>query len=688
MRQLDLKKLLIPNLPYLLIGLYATKLGEAWRLAPGADASAKLLGLMDGFAAAFQSALPSFHPVDLLVGLCCGAALRLAVYIKGKNAKKYRKNMEYGSARWGTAEDIKPFMDPVFENNIILTQTERLTMNSRPKDPRTARNKNVLIIGGSGSGKTRFWLKPNLMQCTSKTYPTSFVVTDPKGSILIECGKMLQKFGYAIGAETTDLSTLYMNNSLYCTSKLVYENLVDFDNGEIVPGLAESWEYNDDQTELTFHLRQGVTFHNGEPFNAEAVKTNLEHKQSNPSFYSLKGITDIQEIEVVDEYTITLHYDHPFYAYLQDFCWPDVNPMSAPEYIIPGDFQTISGVAGTGPYIYDEYVAGEYTRFVRNEDYWGETPYWDEIIVKYIPDSTSRLQALQTGEIDMIYGGTLLTYEEYDQALAMDGIDGQMAEKDTRVQVITTNATSPYLSDIRVRQAIAYAIDKEEMSVAISNGYEPPADIPATRDTPYADVELETTYDYDPDMANQLLDEAGWLMNESTGIREKDGEPLSLLLTLETGSTSVSMPTAEVIKSQLAEVGIDITIYGTEQMQWYADYLEGKFDLTLWHCQYAFASPHCWFTPMDSMVPQTPSLPGIEGSDEFLATIKELTNMSDDQEVRDTYTYLFNYDVGNVLDIPLTYQKDMLVYNTDKIAGYTFTGTPCFFDILSLEPAE
>ena len=198
MRQLDLKKLLIPNLPYLLIGLYATKLGEAWRLAPGADASAKLLGLMDGFAAAFQSALPSFHPVDLLVGLCCGAALRLAVYIKGKNAKKFRKNLEYGRARWGTAEDIKPYVDPAFENNIILTQTERLTMNSRPKDPKTARNKNVLIVGGSGSGKTRFWLKPNLLQCTSKTYPTSFVVTDPKGDIVVSCGHALQKNGYQI----------------------------------------------------------------------------------------------------------------------------------------------------------------------------------------------------------------------------------------------------------------------------------------------------------------------------------------------------------------------------------------------------------------------------------------------------------------------------------------------------------
>ena len=493
---------------------------------------------------------------------------------------------------------------------------------------------------------------------------------------------------YAIGAETTDLSTLYMNNSLCCTSKLVYENLVDFDNGEIVPGLAESWEYNDDQTELTFHLRQGITFHNGEPFNAEAVKTNLEHKQSNPSFYTLKGITDITEMEIVDDYTITLHYDHPFYAYLQDFCWSDVCPMSALEFIIPDDFQTISGVAGTGPYIYDEYVAGEYTRFVRNEDYWGEKPYWDEIIVKYIPDSTSRLQALQTGEIDMIYGASLLSYEEYDQALAMDGIAGQMADKDTRVQIITTNATRPYMSDLRVRQAVAYAIDKEELSQATSNGYEPAADMIVTRDTPYADVELETTYDYNPDMANQLLDEAGWVMNESTGIREKDGKPLNLLLTLESDYSATSMPTAEVIKSQLAEVGIDVTIYGTEQMQWYADYLEGKFDLTLWHSQFAFASPHCWFTPMDSMVPQTPSLPGIEGSDEFLATIKNLTNMVDEQEVRDTYTYLFNFDIGTALDIPLTYQKDMIVYNTDKISGYTFTGTPYFFDILSLKPAE
>ena len=198
MKQINVKKLVLLNLPYVFLGLYASKLGQAWRLAAGADASEKLLHIMDGFSAAFQSALPSFHPADLVVGLLCGAALRLAVYMKGKNAKKYRRNAEYGSARWGNSQDIAPYIAPKFEDNIILTQTERLTMNSRPKDPKTARNKNVLVIGGSGSGKTRFFLKPNLMQCTSNSYPTSFVVTDPKGDIVIDTGKLLQRNGYRI----------------------------------------------------------------------------------------------------------------------------------------------------------------------------------------------------------------------------------------------------------------------------------------------------------------------------------------------------------------------------------------------------------------------------------------------------------------------------------------------------------
>ena len=187
-KTLNIKKLILLNMPYILLGLFATNFGEAWRMAQGADASEKFLSLVAVLPGALQSFWPSLHPLDLLVGICCGGGLRLAVYLKSKNAKKYRHGMEYGSARWGTHEDIAPYVDPVFQNNVILTKTESLTMNSRPKDPKTARNKNVLVIGGSGSGKTRFWLKPNLMQMHS-----SYVVTDPKGTILVECGKMLQR---------------------------------------------------------------------------------------------------------------------------------------------------------------------------------------------------------------------------------------------------------------------------------------------------------------------------------------------------------------------------------------------------------------------------------------------------------------------------------------------------------------
>ena len=188
-----MKKLLILNLPYFLVGLFATNLGEAWRLAEGADSSAKILSFFNALPIALNNPLPSFHPLDLLIGIFCGAGLRLAVYLKGKNAKKYRHNVEYGSARWGTAKDIEPFIAPKFEDNVILTKTERLMMSNRPKNPSNARNKNVLIIGGSGSGKTRFWLKPNLLQMHS-----SYVVTDPKGSIVIECGNALLKHGYTI----------------------------------------------------------------------------------------------------------------------------------------------------------------------------------------------------------------------------------------------------------------------------------------------------------------------------------------------------------------------------------------------------------------------------------------------------------------------------------------------------------
>ena len=201
-----LTKLLALYLPYILLGLVATNFGEAWRLAEGKELGDKIMSMMGTFPMAFANPLPSLHPLDLLVGLCCGAGLRLAVYLRGKNAKKYRHGVEYGSARWGTPKDIEPFIAPKFEDNIILTKTERLMMSNRPPDPKNARNKNVLVVGGSGSGKTRFWLKPNLLQCHS-----SYVVTDPKGTIVLECGQAMLKNGYKVKV----LNTINFKKSMH-----------------------------------------------------------------------------------------------------------------------------------------------------------------------------------------------------------------------------------------------------------------------------------------------------------------------------------------------------------------------------------------------------------------------------------------------------------------------------------------
>ena len=206
MKQLNYKKLILPNIPYVFFVYLFDKVGQAVRLAPGADISEKILNITQGFSEAFSNALPSVHPLDLLIGIVGAVVIRLIVYFKGKNARKYRKGAEYGSARWGNAEDIKPYIDPDFQNNIILTQTERLTMNSRPKSPKYARNKNVVVIGGSGSGKTRFFVKPNLMQLHS-----SYVLTDPKGTVLIECGKLLQRAGYRIKV----LNTINFRKSMH-----------------------------------------------------------------------------------------------------------------------------------------------------------------------------------------------------------------------------------------------------------------------------------------------------------------------------------------------------------------------------------------------------------------------------------------------------------------------------------------
>ena len=362
--------------------------------------------------------------------------------------------------------------------------------------------------------------------------------------------------------------------------------------------------------------------------------------------------------------------------------------MISPKQITQGDFQTVNGYAGTGPYIYDEYVAGQYTTFVRNENYWGEQPYYDKIVAKYIPDNASRVQALKTGEIDLIYGSAELSYEDYNQATAIDGIEGKFAPSGSTVRNIILNFNGN-LSDLSVRQALAYAIDKEAISEGLTYGYEPVANTIVPDGTPYSDICGTEDYSYNVDRANQLLDEAGWIMNQSTGIREKNGTPLHVVFTCPTDDSTIGS-IATLFQSQLAEVGIEVEIKSMEKMEWYASYMNpAGWDITAMTAGFFnYAMPQCWFSAMMAQMPEDVSISLLDNSDEFISALSEFKTCNDDARLKELFELLINTDLDQVLDVPLTHQMDMIVYNTDKIADYNFASDYAFLDVTQITPAE
>ena len=376
---------------------------------------------------------------------------------------------------------------------------------------------------------------------------------EPSSSQTAEEPKILTT---AVSAELNTLYPLNMDVQNNIGTKLCYEGLVNYENGEIVPCLAESWEFSDGGKALTFHLKEGVTFHDGTPFNAEAVKTDFEFAHPNPNFSNISAVANVESIEVVDEYTVTFHYPNAYFAYLMDFCYPEVMVLVSPAVLEEGNY-------------------GE------------ETPA---------------------------------------DHLFPDGI-------------------------------------------------------------PYTDVELNVVRTYDPEKANALLDEAGWMLNESTGIREKDGQVLSLKYTYDSGD-ALNKSLATAVKSQLAAVGINVETEGQEMMTWWQEGVAGNYDLIMWNTEQPYTSPHNYFIPMLSRSPHVPSLPAVEGSDEFLALIEEFQTTDDSARVQEIFDELLNFDNDNVLDLPLLFVKDMIVYNTDKIAGYNFSSTPMFFDARLIQPAE
>lgn len=491
----------------------------------------------------------------------------------------------------------------------------------------------------------------------------------------------------AVSKEVDSLYTLNMNTENYVVAPMVYETLVTYENGEIKPKLAEKWEWNKDNTVLTFKLRKGIKFHDGEAFNAEAVKTNLEFYHSDPNFSAVRAFANLKSVEAVDEYTVAVNYPAPCFSYINDYCFQNVAGMASPKAFEDGNFKTMKKVAGTGPYIYDKFIAGDCAEFKKNDSYWGEKPYYSEIVAKYIPESSSRIQALKTGEVDLIYGSHLFTYDDYKQATAINGLKGQINEKDTLTRNLVFNAGGEMLKDSKVRQAIAQSIDKKEIAKGLTYGFETSANNLFISGIPYTEAELENSWKFDIDKAKSLLEEAGWKVNSSTGIREKNGKALKLKYTYWQ-DVSLNKEIALAVKAQLLKAGIDVETAGQDQMTWWTDGVAGKYDITMWNTEVAYTAPHKFFFEMLGTDPHLTALKALPDFSEFKSKVEDFSTTADTAKVKKDFEYLLNYTNNNIIDYPISYTKDMVVYNSKKIAAYTFTSTPIFFDVTKVNPVK
>lgn len=490
----------------------------------------------------------------------------------------------------------------------------------------------------------------------------------------------------AVGAELTTLYPINMDEQNLSATRLCYEGLVNYKDGEMEPWLAKSWELSEDGCVLTFKLRDDVTFHDGKKFNAEAVKVNFESKSKNPNFRGYPAVVNLKNIEVIDDYTVAFHYDEPFFGYITDFSFREIMVCVSPDVIEEDNFQTMKGVIGTGPYIYDEVKDGEYVRFVRNENYWGEKPYYDEIYVKYIPEAASRLLALQKGEIDMIYGSGLITWDDFNQAVANKDIKGLVSPVDSKTTFLILNAGNPALKEKAVREAIAFGIDKQAICDGLTYGNQNVAEDMFPDGNFLSDVKLNTIRQFDKDKAKKILDEANWKINKETGVREKDGVALSFKLTYNSGDAMNKM-LSTTIKSQLKELGINAETEGQDMMTWWKEGVAGNYGAIIWGTEENTA-PHINFPKMLNSSPHTPSLKALSEGDKVFDAINKLQTTKDKEKAKELYSMILNYSNDNVLEVPLYYTKDMILFNSNKIENYKFTDTPVMFEIDNITPVE
>jgi peptide/nickel transport system substrate-binding protein/nickel transport system substrate-binding protein len=456
---------------------------------------------------------------------------------------------------------------------------------------------------------------------------------------------------------------------------LVYETLVKYDNGEIVPYLAESWEWNDSMTEITFHLRDDVIYHDGIELTAETVKKNFEWLQSNMMYTYLKGVHLIKSIEVVETHTIKFIYDNPYYAVLQDLSSANPSAMVSPETLSMDDFEVIHGSVGTGPYIYEAYDSEIGLTLKANENYWGAKPTYDAIVLHFIPDSNARFMALEKGEIDMVYGADFISCDDYVQAKSNNDIKGSIAEQTTKTRNVLLNAASPNLSDIRVREAILHTIDNESIVESLMYGYEDAAEGIFDSKLPHCDVEISNVRQLDIAKAKTLLDEAGWSEVGTDGIRIKNGERLTLRFIYQI-ERSLLKDITEVVKEQLKEVGIEVQTEGLEMMSWFQRGGMGDFDMSVVSTYAMPNDPHNYLAPM--IIPESPgdyvSLSSLEDYSRFEELVQTTLITGDGLEIDKLYAEILNYLNDNAIYVPLSYQKEMVLYRVDKIDNIDFGG--------------
>lgn len=456
---------------------------------------------------------------------------------------------------------------------------------------------------------------------------------------------------------------------------LVYETLVRYDHGEIIPYLAKSWEWNDSKTEITFQLRENVKYHDGKELTAETVKKNFEWLQNNKMFTYLKGIHFIKSIKVVDTHTIKFTYDEPYYAVLQDISSANPSAMVSPDTLSMDNFEIINGSIGTGPYIYKSYDPEIGLTLSANENYWGPKPTYDTIVLHYIPDSNSRYMAIENGEIDMIYGSDFISYDDYVQAKSDSNIKGAIAEQTTKTRNVLLNAASSNLTDIRVREAILYTIDNESMVKSLMYGYEDAAKGIFDSTLPHCDVKINNLRQLDIEKAKALLDEAGWNEVGTDGIRLKDGKRLTVRFIYQI-ERSLLKDITEVIKEQLREVGIEVQTEGLEMMSWFQRGGMGEFDMSIVNTYAMPNDPHNFLAPM--IIPESPgdyvSLSSLEDYSHFEGLVKRTMNTGEGAEIDNLYEKILNYLNDNAIYVPLSYQKEMVLYRVDTIDSIDFGG--------------